>query len=215
VFFDEPGNFDHVRGKLFGELNEFPGQGVQVIAYALGFQAVQLDLPDTSSETITGTLVSTLDTDGDTKAVAVFDKYAFLADGDKGVKIINISDPSSPTLVGSFDTPGDASRVWIREASTNRVYAYIADGDKGVRAIDVSDPTLPVDFDPVLAYDTAGFSSDIAVNQTGDMVIVGDGSAGLSMLSISDPEAGGVPDYTDTESPDINDSGCCIQSSGF
>jgi hypothetical protein len=186
-----------------------------VAAGSAGLQVIELDLPDTSSETITGTLVSTLDTDGDTKAVAVFDKYAFLADGDKGLKIINISDPSTPTLVGSFDTPGDASRVWIRDASTNTVYAYIADGDKGIRAIDVSDPTLPVDFDPVLAYDTAGFASDIAVNQTGDMTIVGDGSAGLTMISISDPEAGGVPDYSDTESPDINDSGCFIQSSGF
>lgn len=186
-----------------------------VAAGSAGLQIIQLDLPDTSTETITGTLVSTLDTDGDTKAVTVFDKYAFLADGDKGLKIINISDPSSPALIGSFDTPGDASRVWIREASTNTVYAYIADGDKGIRAIDVSDPTLPVDFDPVLSYDTAGFASDIAVNQTGDMTIVGDGAAGLTMISISDPEAGGVPDYSDTESPDINDSGCFIQSSGF
>jgi hypothetical protein len=186
-----------------------------VAAGSAGLQIIQLNLPETSSETITGTLVSTLDTDGDTKAVAVFDKYAFLADGDKGLKIINISNPASPTLIGSFDTPGDASRVWIREASTNKVYAYIADGDKGIRAIDVSDPTLPIDFDPVLSYDTSGFANDIAVNQTGDMVIVGDGSAGLTMISISDPEAGGVKDYTDTESPDINDAGCFIQSSGF
>lgn len=186
-----------------------------VAAGSGGLQIIQLDLPDTSSETITGTLVSTLDTDGDTKAVTVFDKYAFLADGDKGLKIINISNPASPTLMGSFNTPGDASRVWIREASTNTVYAYIADGDKGIRAIDVSDPTLPVDFDPVLSYDTSGFASDIAVNQPGDMVIVGDGSAGLTMISISDPEAGETIDYSDTESPEINDAGCFIQSSGF
>ncbi len=188
-----------------------------VAAGSAGLQIIQLDLPekDKPSETITGTLVSTLDTDGDTKSVTVFDKYAFLADGDKGLKIINISDPASPRLVGSYDTPGDATKVWIRGASASNIYAYVADGDKGIRAIDVSDPASPVDFDPVLTYDTAGFASDIAVNQTGDMVIVGDGSAGLTMISISDPEAGGVPDYTDTESPDIVDSGCFIQSCGF
>ncbi|MBA4368790.1 MAG: hypothetical protein C0403_14280 [Desulfobacterium sp.] len=188
-----------------------------VAAGSAGLQIIQLDLPDKDkpSETITGTLVSTLDTDGDTKSVTVFDKYAFLADGDKGLKIINISDPSAPTLVGSYDTPGDANKVWVRGASANTIYAYIADGDKGIRAIDVSDPTHPVDFAPVLAYDTSGFASDIAVNEPGDMVIVGDGSAGLTMISISDPEAGDVRDYPDTESPDIVDSGCFIQSSGF
>lgn len=186
-----------------------------VAAGTAGLQIIRLDLPDTSSETITGTLVSTIDTDGDTKSVTVFDKYAFLADGDKGLKIINISDPSAPVQVGSYDTPGDASRVWIRRASASAVYAYIADGDKGIRAIDVSDPTNPVDFTPALTYDTAGFAGDIAVNQTGDMVIVGDGSGGLTMISISDPASGRIIDYTDTESPDISDSGCFIQSGKF
>ncbi|RJP82767.1 MAG: hypothetical protein C4522_02675 [Desulfobacteraceae bacterium] len=184
-----------------------------VAAGTAGLQIIRLDLPNTASETITGTLISSIDTDGDTKSVTVFDKYAFLADGDKGLKIINISDPSTPTQVGTYDTPGDASRVWIRQASANTVYAYIADGDKGIRAIDVSDPTIPIDFNPALTYDTAGFAGDIAVNQTGDMTIIGDGSGGLTMISISDPEAGRDVDYTDTESPDISDSGCFIQSS--
>ncbi len=189
-----------------------------IAAGSAGLQIIQLDLPDKNkpNETITGTLISTLDTDGDTKSVTVYNNYVFLADGDKGLKIVNVSDPASPRLVGSYDTPGDATKVWIRGVSANTTYAYIADGGKGIRAIDASDPASPVDFDPVLTYDTAGFASDIAVNQTGDMVIVGDGSAGLTMISISDPEAGEVPrDYPETESPDIVDSGCFIQSSGF
>jgi hypothetical protein len=181
-----------------------------------GLQIIKLELPETASETITGTHISTIDTDGDAKSVAVFQNYAFLADGDKGLKIINISDPSVPVLVGSYDTPGDASRVWIREAAINVIYAYIADGDKGIRAIDVSNPTLPVDFDPVLTYDTAGFASDVAVNQTGEMIITGDGSGGLTMLSISDPEAGQIIDeYPVTDSPSVSDTGCFISAISF
>ncbi len=46
VFPDEPGNLDHVRGKLPGELDEFSGQGIEVIPQPLGFEPLQLDLAD-------------------------------------------------------------------------------------------------------------------------------------------------------------------------
>jgi hypothetical protein len=47
-----------------------------------------------------------LDTDGLARAVAVQDFYAYLADGDRGLKIINISNPTALKQVGAVDLPG-------------------------------------------------------------------------------------------------------------
>ena len=47
--------------------------------------------------------------------------YAYVADGWSGFRIINISNPASPTEVGYHDTPGYANGVYV---SGN--YAYVA-----------------------------------------------------------------------------------------
>jgi hypothetical protein len=38
--------------------------------------------------------------------VAVSGSYAYVADGYGGLRIINVSNPSNPTEVGFYDTPG-------------------------------------------------------------------------------------------------------------
>jgi hypothetical protein len=55
-----------------------------------------------------------------------------------GLHIIDISDPSNPTLKGLYDTPGDAYGVAV---SGN--YAYVADRYSGLQIIDISNPSNP------------------------------------------------------------------------
>ncbi|PIZ12455.1 MAG: hypothetical protein COY53_09925, partial [Elusimicrobia bacterium CG_4_10_14_0_8_um_filter_37_32] len=43
------------------------------------------------------------------------------------LRVINISNPASPSEVGSYDTPYSAQGVYV---SGN--YAYVADGDSGL-----------------------------------------------------------------------------------
>ncbi|HID12026.1 MAG TPA: hypothetical protein EYP17_12125, partial [Candidatus Latescibacteria bacterium] len=45
----------------------------------------------------------------------------------KGLRVIDISDPSSPKQVGGFDTPGRATGVHVSGS-----YAYVADGQAGL-----------------------------------------------------------------------------------
>jgi len=45
--------------------------------------------------------------------VLALGNYAYLADSRSGVQIVDISDPSSPTLAESFDTPGRAGGVAV------------------------------------------------------------------------------------------------------
>ena len=44
------------------------------------------------------------DADSYTFAVAISGNYAYVADGDNGLVIINITDPANPTLAGSYAT---------------------------------------------------------------------------------------------------------------
>ena len=87
--------------------------------------------------------------------VEVVGNYAYLADGDSGLQIIDISNPTNPTLKGNYDTPDYAYGVQVVGN-----YAYVADGDSGLQIIDISNPT-----NPTLKgnYDTSGFAQDVQV----------------------------------------------------
>lgn len=54
-----------------------------------------------------------------------------MADGGSGLQIIDIANPESPTLAGSYDTP-DADGVYISGS-----YAYVADDFLGLLIIDL------------------------------------------------------------------------------
>jgi hypothetical protein len=55
-----------------------------------------------------------------------------------GLQIIDITDPASPSLVGSLETPGLADDVDIQGD-----YAYVADGLAGMHVVDIGDPAAP------------------------------------------------------------------------
>ena len=68
-------------------------------------------------------------------------QYAFVADDDDGLQIINVSDVTDPTHVKTFDTSGDAYDV--AALSSDDQYAFVADGNGGLDIINVSDVTNP------------------------------------------------------------------------
>ncbi|MFN9938135.1 MAG: hypothetical protein ACK56I_01565, partial [bacterium] len=61
-------------------------------------------------------LQSSLELSGTTVNVAVSDNYAYLASYDKGVRIIDISNPSKPRLLGSYTTSSPAFGVTVQGA---------------------------------------------------------------------------------------------------
>ena len=64
--------------------------------------------------------------------------YAYVADQDAGLRIIDISDPVNPKEVGAFDINGSARDVHI---SGN--YAYVVDWSKGFSIFDISNHDKP------------------------------------------------------------------------
>ncbi len=181
---------------------------IPIVGYlyvAAGDKGLQvIEMSEGLDEKLSFKLVASLDTPGDAKAVDFYYNYVFIADGASGLQIIDVGNnggtPENPILAGSIDTPGDASGVWVNSVYLeDLVYAYIADGSKGYRVIDVTEPTKPVDVEN-LAYDTPGFASDIAVNDTSDVAIVADGSGGLTILSMARPPAANITYPEDTSS---------------
>ena len=81
---------------------------------------------------------ASISTGGWADNVFVTGNYAYLADGSSGLQIIDVSDKSSPSLVGNFSTPDS-----VFEAHVSGDYAYLVDYYNGFYVVDVSDPANP------------------------------------------------------------------------
>lgn len=74
--------------------------------------------------------------------IFVLGNYAYVACGNDGLQIVDISNPNSPYIVGTYDTPGNAYDV---DVYVNNTYAFVADWSGGLRIIDVSNPASPTE----------------------------------------------------------------------
>ena len=83
--------------------------------------------------------VGVYDTPGYAKSVVLSGSYAYVADGNSGLQIIDISIPTSPFLKGTCNTPGYAHGVTLSSS-----YAYMAAGESGLQIIDISSPVSPI-----------------------------------------------------------------------
>ena len=81
--------------------------------------------------------IGSLNTAGDTYDMTVSGSYAYVADGSYA-RIMDISDISNPTEVGSYAVGDTAHGVFI---SGN--YLYVADSNAGLLILDVTDKTNP------------------------------------------------------------------------
>jgi hypothetical protein len=123
------------------------------------------------------TLVGTYDTSGYAMGVQVVGNYAYVADRDSGLQIIDISNPLNPLLIGTYDTSGSAYAVQVVGN-----YAYVADSDSELAIIDITNPTNPL---LTGSYDTLGDAYGVQV--VGNYAYVADADSGLQIIDISNP----------------------------
>jgi hypothetical protein len=67
------------------------------------------------------------DTGGMAWGVAVAGNYAYVADFNAGLQVIDVSNPANPVLVGGYDTSG-----WANGVAVSDNYAYVADAEWGL-----------------------------------------------------------------------------------
>ncbi len=96
----------------------------------------------------------------------------------------------SPVLVGSFDTPGSATSVFVSGS-----YAYVADGYSGLQIVNVSNPASPT---LAGSYNTPGYARRVFVS--GGYAYVADGVSGLQIINVSNPASPTLAGAYDTPS---------------
>jgi len=85
---------------------------------------------------------------------------AFVADGNSGMQIINVSNPALPQLVSTFNTSGYSYD--IKSARINGIeYAFIADGINDFILVDVSSLNSPLQKDHIDFVDDAVITVEI------------------------------------------------------
>lgn len=95
-----------------------------------------------------------------------------------GLRVFDISTPASPTLMGTYNSPGSAFHV-IQEGSL----AYLADGSLGLQVVDMTNPAAPV---AIGTYNTPGTAQMVAKKD--NYVFVAD-AGHVEIVDVSTPTA--------------------------
>ncbi len=108
--------------------------------------------------------------------------------------VIDISDSSSPAIVGSVNMPCGPFGVWVKSPFT---YGFVADWYEGLQVVNINDPTTP-------RIDTAAFKADAArdVFVQGNRAYIADDRCGMKVLDISNIQQPFEIGYCDTIGPE-------------
>lgn len=146
------------------------------VAHGVGGVEI-VDVSDPTDPVIIGSTFNAV-----AQAVFVSGNYAYVANSswdsgleiwDSRLEIFDVSNPASPTSVGSVDTEGGSQGVFV-----SGDYAYVADQWAGIKIIDISTPSNPVIVGSLDTMD--GITMGVFVS--GDYIYVSDWIAGLKVI---------------------------------
>ncbi len=127
------------------------------------------------------TLVGSYNTPGTALGVHVSGDLALVVDGTYGLQVIDISNPASPALLGTYDPPG-LSAEGVHVAGDHAFVVHGNLGAYGLQVVDISNPASPT---LLGSYNTLGDAQ--GVYAAGDYAFVADGASGLKVIGISNP----------------------------
>ncbi len=113
-----------------------------------------------------------------------------VASFDDGIHIVDISDPTSPTIVDAWDPVTcideeiygpEVVDFMVEDVEIDGSLAYLSTGPCGVWIVDLD----ALGDDPVAIFDTEGWTE--AVELAGDIAYVADYNGGVVVLDVSDP----------------------------
>ncbi|MBI5417034.1 hypothetical protein HZA55_03690, partial [Candidatus Poribacteria bacterium] len=113
-------------------------------------------------------------------SVAIEDNYAYVADFNSGIQIVDISNSENPFIASSVNMTGYVYDIGVKDN-----YAYAANFNSGLQVIDIRNPLVPITIGSV--------NSAYAIAVTGDYVYIADWGSGLQVVhrlsagTIADP----------------------------
>ena len=153
---------------------------IRLLSFLLAGFALLVMLPSGMADEGPGPqlgMAGSYDTSGYAQDVAVSGGDAYIADGNNGLVVVDVSDPTDPVRVGGYYDSNYAQGVAV-----SGDYAYVADGTGGLVVVDVSDPPDPT---WVGGYDASDYAYGVAVS--GGYAYVADRDSGLVVVDVSDP----------------------------
>jgi hypothetical protein len=111
------------------------------------------------------------------KGVTVVGDTAYLAAAERGLRVVNIADPSQAKLIFSYDYPPQA-----RNFTVNANYAYVTDSATGMRILDITDRKK---YKEVGYVRTPGQANSVFIE--GEYAYIADGDSGVQVVNISRP----------------------------
>jgi hypothetical protein len=108
---------------------------------------------------------------------------AYVANKKPGIKILDISDASNPTLIAKYDGDGFDGKSIAKSITLSKdgKRLYIANRKTGVEVIDVSNATAP----KKLASIKTSSAEDVLLSKDEKYIYVADGKAGFKVISIT------------------------------
>ncbi|MFW9827667.1 MAG: LVIVD repeat-containing protein [Candidatus Thorarchaeota archaeon] len=129
-------------------------------------------------------LIGAINTDGFVMSIHIKNDLAFIIEfGDQdtyGLRIINISNPSQPEILGTYYNVGYPFAVESKDD-----VVYLTDQSEGLILLDISDLSQPTSIEG--QYTGSGVGRDLQI--VGDLLFLADGEDGLIILNISNPHA--------------------------
>lgn len=121
-----PGHNVELVGHIGGGARAVAVQGTYAYA-GIGISLVVVDVSQPTTPTIIASLPLPIATANGYRsvvtAIAIEDGYAYVTEGDGGLRVVDIMDPTRPVVVGLYDASGYASDVTV-----NGDFAYLVDG---------------------------------------------------------------------------------------
>ena len=173
-----------------GTVTDLAREGNQLYAYTSGSDTFSVvDITNPTTATVQGEV--NVSVASSTVGISVGNRVAYL--GGSGLRTVDISDPSNPTLIGDAEQFFTARDVTLNGSGL----ALVAAEGQGLGIYNVSDPADTDNF--ITQIDTPGFTNDIAI--ASGIAFVADGSSGLQVINyLSFDNQGQAPTVTITSS---------------
>jgi len=105
-----------------------------------------------------------------------FQTYALVADGSRGLRVLNVTNPRAPREVSSYETP-----QFVQDVVILGNYAFVAAREGGLLLLDLTDPRAPKQ---VGGYNTPGKALSLVLKN--NLAYIADFERGLRVVDITD-----------------------------
>ncbi len=169
-----PGALAHVAIPGFANAVAVSGDFAYVAAGSAGLQVVAL-----SSDRRTPTILATLNLNASANDVTLAGNLAYLATAG-GLKVVDVTNPAAPRLLGTFAGVGNAMGVKVRGTT-----AYVAAGGS-LTIVSVANPGAMIQAGTV---SLGGSAWNLDLDLTRNLAAVAMGGAGLKLVDVSNLSA--------------------------